>query len=261
MRLRSGRILIAVALCQLVGAKSAMAIAHIVWSSPTTIAGDTDVSTAGSLVYAYNVGGPLATSPTINGVNFAAFPVVDGGTSTTHGSLTVQGFNNEPMSTAGGTGSGSAPFNALSGNYQAMLGDAVQKSGGTVPFLDFTLLNLTVGQTYTLQVWTNNSNPVTTSASLFDFFGDHVQGIDINTTDQIGGVGQYLFGTFTADDTTEPFFVHGVGAGGPGILNGLQLRALVPEPATIGLGAWTAVLLLGSRAKRRTSIRTNQGCS
>jgi hypothetical protein len=92
---------------------------------------------------------------------------------------------------------------------------------------------------------------VATSASLWDFSGDNVQSIDINTTDAIGGVGQYLFGTFTADDTTEPFFMHGEPfAGGILVLNGLQLRA-VPEPATLGLVACTAILLLGSRAKRR----------
>jgi hypothetical protein len=250
-----GRKFVAVALCHLVCANSALAVAHITWSSPSTIAGDTDVSTAGSLVYAYNIGGPLVNSATINGVTFSAFPIVDGGTSTTSGSLTVKGFSDEPMSTAGGTGSGSAPFASLSANYQSMLGDAVQKSSGTIHFLDMNLLNLTVGQTYTLQVWTNNSNPVTTSASLWDFFGDHVQNIDINTTNAIGGVGQYLFGTFTADDTTEPFFIHGESfPDGVAVLNGLQLRAEVPEPGTIGLVAWTAILLLQGRAKRRNSI-------
>lgn len=251
MRWSPGRIFIAVALCHLVWANSAMAIAHITWSSPSTISGDTDVSTSGALVAAYNIGGPLVASTTINGVTFSAFPIVDGGTSTTSGSLTVAGFNNEPMSTAGGTGSGSAPFANLSANYQSMLGSAVQKSGGTVPFLDMTLLNLTVGQTYTLQVWTNNSNPVSTSASLWDWFGDHVQGIDINTTDAIGGVGQYLFGTFTADDTTEPFFIHGQGAGGNALLNGLQLRTnAVPEPGTCGLLVGVAMWFFARRRVR-----------
>jgi hypothetical protein len=254
MRLSSGGIFVAVALCHLVCANSALAVAHIAWSSPSTIAADTDVSTAGSLVYAYNIGGTLVNPTTINGVTFSAFPIVDGGTSTTSGSLTVQGFNNEPMSTAGGTGSGNAPFANLSANYQSMLGDAVQKSSGTIHFLDLTLLNLTVGQTYSLQVWTNNSNPVVQSASLWDFFGDHVQGLDINTTDAIGGVGQYLFGTFTADAATEPFFVHGEGtASVNGIINGLQLRA-VPEPATIGLFACAAILFLQRRANRRAAI-------
>jgi hypothetical protein len=153
MRLTPGRIFVAVTLCHLVCANTATAVAPITWSSPSTIAADTDVSTSGTLVAAYNIGGPLVTSTTINGVTFSAFPIVDGGTSTTSGPLTVAGFSNEPMSTAGGTGSGNAPFANLSGNYQAMLGDAVQKSSGTFHFLDMNLLNLTVGQTYTLQVW------------------------------------------------------------------------------------------------------------
>jgi hypothetical protein len=131
----------------------------------------------------------------------------------------------------------------------------VQKSSGTFHFLDMTLLNLAVGQTYTLQVWTNNSNPISTSASLWDFFGDHVQNIDINTNDQIGGVGQYLFGTFTADDTSEPFFIHGEPfAGGLPVLNGLQLRAAaVPEPATLAYLASLAALFVGCRAEQRNS--------
>jgi hypothetical protein len=39
-----------------------MAVAHITWNSPTTISGDRDVSTSGTLVAAYNIGGPLVAS-------------------------------------------------------------------------------------------------------------------------------------------------------------------------------------------------------
>jgi hypothetical protein len=56
---------------------------------------------------------------------------------------------------------------------------------------------------------------------------------------------------FSSRRTLEPFFMHDERfAGGIPILNGLQLRA-VADPASIGLVAWAAILLLGSRAKRR----------
>ena len=77
MRWTPGRIFVAVALCHLACANSAMAVAHITWSSPSTIAADADVSTTGSLVYVYNIGGTLANSTTINGVTFSPFPIVD----------------------------------------------------------------------------------------------------------------------------------------------------------------------------------------
>src|SRR3982751_1109012 len=42
----------------------------ITWSSPTTITGDTDVSTTGSLVAAFNFG---YSPTTVNGVTFSTF--------------------------------------------------------------------------------------------------------------------------------------------------------------------------------------------
>jgi hypothetical protein len=229
-------IILAIAFFLVVGMKTAQA-ADITWGSLATISGDSNVSTAGALVAAYNIGDPSVTSTTINGVPFAAFSIVDGGTSTTHGSLTVMGFGDEPMNSAASLGFASPPFSNLSANYQAMLGTGVTKSSNTFHFLDMELLNLTVGQSYTLQLWTNNSNATTGSASVWDDSGNDVQAIDVNTTDANGGVGQYVLGTFTADATSEFFHVHGEPfPSGNALLNGLQLRtAAVPEPGTLGL--------------------------
>ncbi len=57
--------------------------ATISWGTPANISGDGDVSTSGTLLGAFNVGGP---STTVNGVNFQAFGV--GATSNTVGNLT-----------------------------------------------------------------------------------------------------------------------------------------------------------------------------
>jgi hypothetical protein len=247
------KLIVAVALCLSVSPKVAWAIVDITWGAPSTISGDSDVNTAGSLVYAYNIGDPAVTSTAINGVTFAPFPITDGGTSTTSGSLTVAGFSNEPMSTALSTGSASAPYASLSTSYKAMLGTAVMKSSSSIHFLDLTLLNLNPGQTYTLQVWTNNSIATTSAASLWNFSGNGSQNIDINTTDIAGGVGQYAIGTFTADATSEPFFIHGEPfPTGIGLINGLQLRtAAVPEPTTFGLfGIGLAMLIARRRINR-----------
>ena len=49
--------------------------ALITWGSATTISGDTDVSTSGTLVGAFNIGGTGVPSTTVNGVTFQSFAV------------------------------------------------------------------------------------------------------------------------------------------------------------------------------------------
>jgi hypothetical protein len=98
------------------GAASAAVIS---WGSPQTISGDSDVSTSGSLVYAYTIGGPGVEGTTVNGVLFGAivFPAPSGSTQTvTVGSVT---FTESPGFLWGVNtlGTGTAPYGSLSGAY------------------------------------------------------------------------------------------------------------------------------------------------
>lgn len=74
---RIGRTLtIAAIAVAFVGAAEPVSAATIIWGSPTTVAGDSDVDTTGTLVYAYNIGPSGVQATTINGVvfNALAFP-------------------------------------------------------------------------------------------------------------------------------------------------------------------------------------------
>ena len=53
----------------------------ITWGSATNISGNSDVSTSGTLMYAYNIGGAGVSSATVNTVTFAsyAFPAFGAG--------------------------------------------------------------------------------------------------------------------------------------------------------------------------------------
>lgn len=124
----------------------------ITWdAAPTNIAGDSDVSTSGTLVAAYNIGDPSVLATTINGVTFAAFPIANGINSTANGSLKVEGFSGtNPMTSTSLLGSANTPFSNLSSNYRAMLSTGVEENSNTIHILDVRLLGLTVGNPYTL---------------------------------------------------------------------------------------------------------------
>ncbi len=70
-------------------AAQAVPVANITWGSAQNIIGDSDVSTLGSLLYAYNAGEDGVASTTVNGVLFSpyVFPHYPAQTTTT-GSVT-----------------------------------------------------------------------------------------------------------------------------------------------------------------------------
>lgn len=183
--------------------------APITWGTPTGIAGDSDVSTAGTFAGAFNINGLLTT---INGVTFQPLAA---------GSVT-------------NTGSVVAPFSALSAAYQSLLRTAVTGSPVLV-----TISGLTVGQRYEIQIWVNDSLD-----SLRFGFNSGVDGaveLDPNTTNVEGGLGQFVIGAFTADSTQQSFTVDNSEIGG--LMNGFQIRqvdaaAVVPEP--LSALAWFA---------------------
>ena len=225
----------------------------IVWGSPQTVSGDSDVSTNGSLVYALTFGGTAApSSATVNGVTFSPFTIPGGIIqSATVGDVTI--------SESPGTlfaynvfGSASAPFSTLSNSYQTLLGSGAYAD---VPdSITVSLGGLTNGQQYEVQWWTNNSANLTpiygggftdTTATAFNTVT-----LDANTTNTVGGLGQYAIGTFTASGTTQAFLLSETSGGFNPLINAMQVRA-VPEPTLSLLGIAAAVG--GSLVWRRRS--------
>ena len=191
------------------------------WSTPATIAADTDVSTNGLLLYACAGSG---TPVMINNVAFA------GGFS---GDVTVSGSaGSVPNSFAGGT---SAPWSGLSTNYQAVM------QGGTYAnnnaSLIVTLNNLTPGRTYAVQLWANDSrsgNTTNRTEIVTNAAGNSVT-LAYNNTQAQGGVGQFAIGLFIADAVSQTFTLTGVLPAGNNSaqINAIQVRDVTPALAQL----------------------------
>ena len=248
----------AVLACVVAGQASA-APPPITWGSATNISGDSDVSTAGTLVYAYNIGGAGVSSPTVNGVTFAsyAFPAFGSNTaSVTVGNLT---FSESPGRLWGsnGLGSASTPYSTLSAGYQALLGSG---GGADNPAtITVTLGGLTIGTQYQLQAWSSNPSngtvPSTFLAIQDTIFSTSLTNqvtLDINTTNSAGGLGQYVLGTFTASGTSQVFKIDSVSFASP-LISAIQLRDLtpIPGPGGVAVAAIAGTVLSCGRRRRR----------
>ena len=181
-------------------------VAPITWGTPATISGDTDVSTTGSLLYAYHWNGG---NNTVNGVPFT------GTTSITTGGSDVRlsglgGYYNAFTSSV-------APFVSLSPEYKAMLvGSPYDGNVGV------TLNNLTAGKLYAVQVWCQDPRNIGGRSAILSSTAGNSVTLDYNSTDSDGGVGQYSIGTFTALSTVQTFTI--AAPGGSTQLNALQVR-------------------------------------
>jgi hypothetical protein len=231
--------------------------APITWGSAQTVSGDSDVSTNGTLVYAYTFGGTAAPpSATVNGVTFSPFTIPSGiVTSTTVGSVSLA---ESPGNLFGSNsfGSSSAPYSALSTDYKAILGSGAYAD---IPVsITVTLGGLTSGQDYLVQWWTNNASNSTPifggSFTNTTAVATNSVTLDANTTNTAGGVGQFAVGTFTASGTTQTFLLSETGGGFNPLINALQVRA-VPEPSLtlLGMAAAAGGLLAWRRRSRSTS--------
>jgi hypothetical protein len=197
--------------------------ATITWGSATSIAGDTDVSTTGTLVSALNLG--TGTGATVNGVTFNGLTMT--GTGATSG---IFGFSTaSSFSSFTGAGSSSSPFSLLSSSYQSLLSSIIY-----VDFLNtytLTISRLTIGGNYALQLWVNNASGgqfLTTVAA-----GNSLTLVD-NVTKAEGSPGQFTIGTFTANGTSQA-----IGFSGSVVnvqLNALQLRNTTPATHWLGGG-------------------------
>ena len=208
--------------------------ASITWGAATNITGDTDVSTTGSLVGAFNIGNTGVSSTTLNGVNFQGFAVPDGSTSATSGNFAMS--SSDLFQSSNGQSSPNPPFSALSAQYQTLLAAVTIDSNGAG--FTLTISGLTGGTQYAFQWWTTFTGVADVNAFTTATAGNSVT-LQGNTSTADGGVGQFAIGTFTADAATQsitfnPTSVHAV-------LNGFQLRqTAVPE------GSSLVLVLLGS---------------
>ena len=222
--------------------------ANVIWNPVANITADTDVDNTGTLVNSANFGA-APSSTTVNGVTFSPFAVI-AGTTQTIGNTTITN-----------TGAGFESFDGLgdatgiSAAYNLLLSTEVYAGGPPLETLTLTLSGLTIGESYLIQFWSNDSRAHTGANTPLQGRGNQytagisVSGfLDVNTTDTAGGRGTYVVGNFIADATSQVFVNRNPGGDlASPTINAFQLRA-IPEPSAVmlcGLG------LLGLLSRRR----------
>jgi hypothetical protein len=197
--------------------------ANIVWGSPQQITGDTDASTQGTLIGAFNVGDTGVPSTTVNGITFQSFAAPGGNGSSGNFTMTPGGGGVFNSNTDGG--SNMPPFSNLSAGYQTLLSSYVTPLFSQVTL---TISGLVVGKLYEFEFWSNLSSQ-TSGYQIKATGGNSSVTLSSNTGHAEGGLGQFVRGTFTADAATQNISFLGDGDGG--FLNSFELR-LIPEPKT-----------------------------
>ncbi|MCX6971150.1 MAG: PEP-CTERM sorting domain-containing protein [Verrucomicrobia bacterium] len=229
--------------------------ATITWATPTAITANSDVYNSGTLVMAYNVG--TSTSTTVNGVTFAGFST--SGSSTTVGNATLS--TTTSFGSYNGFGEGATGvWPTLSSNYQTLLTNSTYANSEPGTFT-LTLSGLTNGQNYVFQIWQNDSRNYGYGRESLVTGGANSVTLKYNVGNgtgwlgYVGGTGQFVTGTFTADSTSQVFTILGTGSGNFGVagpstqLAAFQLQA-VPEPTTWALlGAGLTVVTIFRRRR------------
>jgi fibronectin type 3 domain-containing protein len=174
----------------------------ITWGSPMNIADDTDVSTIGTLLYAYDAVA-ASGSLTLNGVTFSN---VNDGLPTPGSSPDMT--SDVTIYSAHGFGYAGCSQNfltvcALSATYQ-LLQDSAFYPSGTVT-VGITLYNLINGHTYLVQVWDATSGYQEVRDVTYTSAGGNSVTLHVNVGGQVGTLGQYAIGTFTAIGTSQTF--------------------------------------------------------
>ena len=220
--------------------------APILWGAATGISGDSDVSTAGTLLGAFNIGPPGVGDTTVNGVTFTGLALT--GTNVTSGNFNFTASN---FPSFNNVGIPDGAFNNLSSPYQTLLSSA----GGTVgtDFL-FTIGGLSLGQEYEFEWWSNDS--AVSVSNLTRAKADTEILLNSNPSGIKGGVGQFAIGHFTADTPNVGILF----SGNVALLNGFQFRQLdaaapVPLPSSLW-GSGVLLLTLAARQVYRRRVAT-----
>ncbi|MCX6924404.1 MAG: chitobiase/beta-hexosaminidase C-terminal domain-containing protein, partial [Verrucomicrobia bacterium] len=157
----------------------------ITWATPVTSAGDTDVSTAGTAVLAYDCNG---TDQTVNGVSFTAVG----------SEVTLVGIGSNYKGFAAGT---APPATALSPDYLAVLTGGNYNDGGLATI---TLNNLIPEHQYQVQVWVNDSRNLNNGQNRTETVTSGGNTVTLKYPANLAGaLGQYTIGTFTAKQSSQ----------------------------------------------------------
>lgn len=226
--------------------------ATIAWGGATNISGDSDVSTAGTVVTAQSFGGGGVTVNTVSFGNVTGTAAVNNADF----SISVSGGNQAAFSST------SAPFSGLSTAYKSVISGGRWADGYLNGPVSLTLTipgsTLLAGHQYLLQVWSSDPRSTVTTApdrntSYTDGSGNTVN-LQFNTANVVGSPGQFAVGTINGDGTALVLNLTTTASpllDNPVQINAFQLRdlGLVPEPGSLTL-AGIAGALLAIRRRR-----------
>src|SRR5271157_885865 len=173
-------------------------MANITWGTATNIAGDTDAIATGTLKYAYNWSGSDAT---LNGTLFKGTTVYSG--SVDSGQLTMGGIFARQTYGTNAFIVGSGLYASLSSAYQVVIGGGATGNYGGTNAGTVVLNNLTVGHSYSVELWGSNTYYDGPTHQTLDDGNGHSVTTILQTTNGLGYCGQYVVGTFTANATTQ----------------------------------------------------------
>lgn len=228
------------------------AAVSVTWGAAQRITGVNDVSTAGTLLYAYNLGDANVSPAIINGVQFKPWATSNDGQpqESNIGSaiLNVPTTGSGYLVSYNTLGTSTGAFAGLTAAYQKMASSGTSATSSTP--LTLHLKNLIAGDEYQIQWWLNNSSlqtgtPTQTTASA-------VGTVTLTAGSSTGALGQYVIGVFTATGDSTTISFNGGGTSFMPMINGFQLRdlSIVPEPSTY-VFATIATCTLGFLAYRR----------
>jgi len=188
----------------------------ITWQTPVTISGTSDVNTSGVYFGSWAPQDGSANSHPVNGVTFQGFS-------------DLPGFNPGPTLDNGYDGFGSP--NSPDTNYNTLLQYGRFSNEGSSP-ATFSWSGMTPGNTYLIQVWVNDGRNIGQSRSETVTGGDSTSA-PLSFGSDGTGPGQYVIGTFVADNSGAQTLTMTASSSGPNpepLINLFQVRDITPKP-------------------------------
>ena len=200
-----------------------------VTGTSSTAVSDAEILTLGTTHFAYNFWG--GSPNVVNGVSFNSITSATGaGNLSISGTATPIYFNGYYQAGA---------IDLLSTGYQNLLKGGVYTDGtGTITI---TMNGLTVGKTYVVQMWANESrnNFSGSTDRAENVIGGNTVRIEYNVSNLGGGVGQYVLGAFVATATSQSFtMTPPAGLVSPSA----QINAIQVRDVTDLVGVWTGAV-------------------
>jgi PEP-CTERM motif len=211
---------------------------NVNWQTPLTISAPTDVNTQGTYFGSWAPHG--SGNFTINGVTFQNFSDLPSLANNFQNNTGDNSFHNPGTSDA---------------NYNDYMTSGAFQNDSSSP--SFSWNGMTIGDTYLVELWVNDSRNSTTAQRTESVTGGANTSAFLSYG-PVGGAGQYIIGTFVANTATESLSLN-AGPNFPSAqLNLFQVRDLgvipVPEPSTLAvLAAGVGAMLFGFRRKNRVA--------